>query len=337
MKSLALFTCLLIPFLVSGCSRPDINTLQGFAQGTTYTISYWADPAIPSGKVQVAARETLERIDRELSNYRDDSAIERFNRNQTTQPQTVPASLVKMVRVAGAVSAASQGCYDLTIRPLFKLWGFDDEFRVPRPPEIEAAMATVGMDRIEVLGDTRLRKHQPAVEVDVSSIAQGYTTGQIAEALESLGIRNYLVEVGGELLVRGSKPGDTPWRVAVERPLAGERKIQKVITIEPGGPLSVVTSGTYRHFYDRAGRRYSHIIDARTGAPVQHGLLSVTVLHPDPTLADAWSTALLCLGTEDALEVAEQHDLAALLIAEDGEGWREIYTPAFESDRWSIR
>lgn len=323
--------------ILSGCAEPELSSIRGFAQGTTYAVSYWSDPAIPMGKVQTATQETLDQIDLELSNYRDDSAIEQFNNTPTTRPQTVPASLVEMVRVASEVKRQSNGCYDLTIRPLFKLWGFGDQFQVPSSARITAAMAAVGMEKLTIVDARQLTKQNPDLAIDVSSIAQGYSTAQIALALEDLGIQDYLVEVGGELMIRGEKPDGEPWRVAVERPLAGEREIQKIIEIAPGSPLSVVTSGTYRHYYDAEGRRYSHILDGRTGMPVTHDLLSVTVVHPDPTLADAWSTALLCLGTAEALQVASAQNLAVMLIEADGDDWRELFSPAFDNDRWQLQ
>lgn len=336
MKAVLVLSLSVLLLGLSGCSGPELQSIRGFAQGTTYNVSYWSDPAIPSGKVQAAAQQTLERIDRELSNYRNDSGIETFNSALTLDALRVPPSLVELVRVAKEVGRSSDECYDLTVRPLFALWGFDDTFRVPSQEDIDATLAAVGMDKLIIVDDIRLTKLKANLAVDVSSIAQGYSVAQIAKALEELGIENYLVEVGGELLVEGKKPDNQPWRVAIERPLVGERAIHKVVEIEPGEPMSVVTSGTYRHYYDENNQRYSHILDARTGKPVEHDLLSVTVLNPDPTLADAWSTALLCLGTARALEVAETENLAVMLIEADGDGWREIFSHAFQSSRWRL-
>lgn len=324
--------------LATGCSENNqLSTVQGYAQGTTYTISYWSEAGVPPESVKARAESILAKIDAELSNYREDSAIEAFNRAQRTEPQEVPESLVALMRIAADVNAKSSGCYDLTIRPLFALWGFSAEFRVPAEKEVAAVLAGIGMDKLTAIGDRKLAKAVPGLAVDVSSIAQGYSTAKLAEALDQLEIKDYLVEVGGELLVQGQKPDGEPWRVAIERPLAGERAIQKIVEIKPGDALSVVTSGTYRHYYDKDGKRYSHILDARTGAPVTHELLSVTVIHPDPTVADAWSTALLCLGPDAALEVAEAEDMAVMLIEAEGEGWRETVSPAFENDRWQVR
>ncbi|QCF25994.1 FAD:protein FMN transferase [Hydrocarboniclastica marina] len=333
---LAIGICSLLA--LSGCSdEPQLLTITGFAQGTTYNISYWTADSVPAETVEAHAEQVLEKIDVELSTYRDDSDIVDFNNSRVTEAQVVPASLVDLVRIAKTVSAQSHGCYDLTIRPLFTLWGFDGTFRVPSASAVEETRRRIGMDRLTIAGPTLLAKAEADIGIDVSSIAQGYSTALLAAALEDLGITNYLVEVGGELLVKGGKPGGEDWRVAIERPLAGERAIQKIVEIEPGGALSVVTSGTYRHYYDEAGKRYSHILDARTGSPVTHDLLSVTVIHPDPTIADAWSTALLCLGTKAALEVSRKLDMAVMLVEADGDEWREHFSPAFENPRWQVQ
>ncbi|MCO7021486.1 FAD:protein FMN transferase, partial [Vibrio paracholerae] len=136
----------------------------------------------------------------------------------------------------------------------------------------------------------------------------------LAEVLKQHQITNYLVEIGGEMVVSGLKPNGDPWKIAIEKPLPGERTLQKVLAFD--FPQAIMTSGTYRHYFDQDGQRYTHIIDARTGAPVKHHTVSVTVLHDDPTQADAWSTALLCLGTTQGLEVANKNQIKALFIDE---------------------
>jgi thiamine biosynthesis lipoprotein len=123
-----------------------------------------------------------------------------------------------------------------------------------------------------------------------------------------------MVEIGGELQISGLKPDETPWRIALEKPLPNERKLHKIVSFDSGKPMALMTSGTYRHFFDSNGKRYSHILDARSGKPVEHNTVSVTVFHPDPTIADGWSTALLCLGSKEGLQVANQNQLAVLFI-----------------------
>lgn len=251
-----------------------------------------------------------------MSSYRPDSTIERFNQQHTTDSQPVGAEIVSLVQQARTVSQATGGCYDPTIKPLFDLWGFSaDSFTVPSHGAIKKALESVGMDKLVALEATHLKKTASNLQVDLSSIAQGYSVGQIAQVLETAGIQDYLVEIGGELIVKGSKPDGGAWRVAIEKPLPEQRTIEKIITVEASSaPLAVMTSGTYRHFYDYQGVRYSHILDARTGYPVTHHTVSATVLYPDATMADAWSTALLCLGKDTGIKVANNYSIPVLFI-----------------------
>lgn len=216
-----------------------------------------------------------------MSGYRADSTIEQFNRFINTRPQNVGREIVALVEIASEISEASNGCYDLTVKSLFQLWGFvDDHFVLPDPQTVQAVMKRVGMSNIESVGRDQLYKLEPTVEIDLSSIAQGYTAGRLAQILEQSGIRSYMVEIGGEIIAAGTKPGAQPWRIAIERPVPGDRRVEKVFSIR-GGAVAIATSGTYRHFFDQEGTRYSHILDARTGYPVTHATVSVTVVHSD--------------------------------------------------------
>jgi thiamine biosynthesis lipoprotein len=311
--------------LLSACTnRPELTKLSGFAQGTSYNITYQAPDGTDTTAVQSAINQEFARIDEALSNYRDDSAIEQFNAQKTTEPLVVDAELMHLVSVARQVHQASNGCYDLTIKPLFDLWGFKrDVFTPPDAEALAQTLAEVGMEKLEALSENRLRKTLPNLRIDVSSIGQGYTVARIAQILESFNVEHYLAEVGGELKIRGRKPDGKPWRIALEKPLPGERRLHKIVSFDSGEPMALMASGTYRHYFDQDGKRYSHILDARSGKPVGHDTVSVAILHPDPTLADAWSTALLCLGTEQGLRAADSAGLAALFIDQKGEALSE--------------
>ena len=312
LKSAALMLC--FSFL-QGCSEPTVQKLEGAAQGTTYHISYWSKAPLDTQVVADSVKNELATIDKTLSNYRPDSVIETFNKTESTESQLVGDEIVSLVRVAYTVYQATQGCYDLTTKPLFDLWGFKGENpSIPAQADIDKALTQVGMDKLEVVDDTHLRKKQANIRVDVSSIAQGYSVGKISRVLEQQGITDYLVEIGGELQTRGQKPDSQPWRIALERPLPGEQRMQKRITMPTDGVMAVMTSGTYNHYFDYQGQRYSHILDARTGRPITHDLVSVTVIHEDPTVADAWDTALLCLGQQEGLDVANSANIPALFI-----------------------
>jgi thiamine biosynthesis lipoprotein len=200
------------------------------------------------------------------------------------------------------------------------LWGFKkDAFSPPSDADLAQTMALIGLDNLETVDATHLRKQIPNLRIDVSSIGQGYAVSRIVKILEQLNVKNYLVEIGGELKISGKKPGGEPWKIALEKPLPNERKMHKIVSFDTGEPLSLMASGTYRHYFDSDGKRYSHILDARTGKPVDHSTVSVAILHQDPTIADAWSTALLCLGSKEGLQVANDNHLAALFIDQQGD------------------
>jgi thiamine biosynthesis lipoprotein len=315
-SSLSKYYGLILCFsLLTGCSEQAIQKLEGSAQGTTYHISYWSELPVDGKDIEASIHNEFDTIDKTLSNYRPDSIIETFNSTENTESQEVGNEIVSLVRIAQTVHRASQGCYDLTIKPLFELWGFrGDELTIPNESAILKTLTQIGMEKLEVVDETHLRKKQSNLKVDLSSIAQGYSVGKISRVLEQKGIKNYLVEIGGELKTRGHKPDSQAWRIAVERPLPGEQVMQKIITMPKESPIAVMTSGTYRHYFDHQGQRYSHILDARTGRPVSHDLVSITVIHEDPTIADAWDTALLCLGQKDGMKVANAEKIPALFI-----------------------
>lgn len=316
-----------------GCSKPqDVQKISGSAQGTTYHISFWSPEPVDTATIQQSVEAEFTRLDTQLSNYRKDSVIEKLNATVSSEPLEVSAEIMGLIEQARVVSTASGGCYDLTIKPLFDLWGFNgDKLTPPTTEALQTALKQVGFNQIKVLDATHIQKLNPQLRIDLSSIAQGYSVSRMVVLLEQHGIENYLVEIGGELQTRGKKPDGASWRVALEKPLSNERTMQKVVTINRIEPLAVMTSGTYRHYFDVAGKRYSHILDAKTGIPVDHNTVSVTVLHDNPTQADAWSTALLCLGRTKGLEVANKAGIAVLFIEHQGEVFNEFRSAPFEA------
>ena len=313
------YTSCMLLVMLTACSEPTIQKLEGPAQGTTYHISYWSEAPIDAKDIKAGVENEFTVIDKLLSNYRPDSTIETFNSVENTDSQEVGGEIVSLVKIAQVVNQASQGCYDLTIKPLFDLWGFrGDALTIPDDATILSTLKQIGMEKLEVVDETHLRKKQADLKVDLSSIAQGYSVERISKVLAQKGITNYLVEIGGELKTNGYKPGLQPWRIALERPLPEERTMHKIVTMPKDTPMAVMTAGTYRHYFDDHGRRYSHILDARNGRPVSHNLVSVTVLISDPTVADAWDTALLCLGQKDGMAAANTAKIPVLFIEVQG-------------------
>lgn len=321
--SVALVAC-------TSSSPPPLNTVSGIAQGTTYSLQWTGGAA--EGDIASAAEQELARIDALLSNYRSDSTLEQFNAAETTEPIELPSELIALLELAKRVHEASDGCFDPTVRPLVRAWGFDgDSPAVPAAAAIDAARALVGFGKLELLDATHARKAVAGLSIDMASIGQGYTAGRLAELLERHGSAAYLAEIGGEVVARGTKPDGSAWRIGVENPVYGA-SASPALRTPPTSRTAVITSGSYRHYLEVDGRRFGHIIDPRSGWAVEHGLLSVTVVGEDAALAAAWGTALLCLGPRAASLTAERENLAALLwIATEGEAAALLQSSAFQS------
>ncbi|MEO8465804.1 MAG: FAD:protein FMN transferase [Gammaproteobacteria bacterium] len=307
-----------------------LHTAAGLAQGTTYSLQ-WSGGPTDVDDVQRAAAAELDRLDALLSNYRADSTLEQFNAAHTVEPLAVPAELVTLLKLAKEIHGASHGCFDPTVRPLVHLWGFDgDTPSVPDAAAVAQVLASVGLDNLEILDAEHVRKTVPDLAIDMSSIGQGYSAERLGRVLEGYGIDHYLAEIGGEIFARGTKPRGQAWRVGVEDPAGGAGRALR-LPAEPG--TAVMTSGTYRHYFDVEGKRYGHIIDPRTGAPVDHALVEVTVIAHDGARAGAWGTALLCLGPEAAADAAEHEHVAALFAVRTGtDSVEQRRSPAIGAD-----
>lgn len=317
--------------LLASCAQPPrVQQFQGHAEGTTFRISWWADHSVDRDALRDQLRQALDQVDRWISNYRDDSRIEDFNRSTRTGWQTLPPDVVQLLSIAKTVYHDSHGCYDPTIEPLFDLWGFrSGHFKVPSAAQIAATKAEVGYDHVHLdPAHHRLRKDLPNLSIDMSSMGEGYSIWRLARVLEENGIHNYLVEFGGDMMIKGHKPDGSLWRIAIERPVPNEMKIQKVVTIRDQDGVSINTSGTYRHFFDEQGHSYSHILDARTGAPVTHNLVSASVIGSDPRVSDAWATAMLCLGQKQGMAVARRDHLKVFFIQQENGKLVESRSPA---------
>lgn len=288
-----------------------MRSVTGTAQGTTYSLQ-WLGGA-DEATVAQAAEVELERLDALLSNYREDSVLERFNAARTVDPIEVPAELVTLLEIASDVHAASGGCFDPTVRPLIRAWGFDgDTPSIPSEATLADARARVGFKKLSIVDATHLRKAVPGVEIDMASIGQGYTAERLASLLQTHGSTAYLAEIGGEVVARGLKGDGTRWRVGVENPVDGGGA-GPTLYVPSETRAAVITSGSYRQYLTEGSRRLGHVFDPRSGQPVDHALLSATVVGRDAATAAAWATALLCLGPADAAAFAERNGIAALL------------------------
>jgi thiamine biosynthesis lipoprotein len=334
-KTFSLFSLFLLFFNLCGCNeKPHETEVNGAAQGTTYHIKFAPNEKSASfEEVQRQITATLAEIDAQMSNYRDDSEISHINSKESSDWLPIPREIADLLVIANTVYQLTDGCYDLTVKPLFDLWGFSrHENRVPTDQEIAGILPHIGMSLLEIdAGAQRIRKIDPKIKIDLSSIAQGYSVGVVAHRLEALGIQNYMVEIGGEMMVKGRKVNGDDWKVGVETPSPLTRSVQKIIDIREEAGTAVMTAGTYRNFFEENGQTYSHIINPKLGRPVSHHLRSVTIMHDDPAWADAWDTALLCVGEEKAMQIAEQQNLKALLIYDKDAKLQEYMSKAFEA------
>ncbi len=309
-----------------GLLRPDLPVaelhMSGRTMGTTYNVKYRPTQNSPSLKaMQIEVDALLAEINHTMSTYDPESELSRFNRLRTTNWVPASAPLRSVLKAALEIGAQSEGAFDITVGPLVNLWGFGPEVhpdRIPLERDIAAARARSGLDKITV-SDTQsaIRKHRPDVFLDLSGIAKGYGVDRVAELMTGHGIEHYMVEIGGEIRVRGFKDQNTPWRIAIEKPLSGERSVHTMLALSD---IALATSGNYRNFFEIAGRRYSHTIDPTTGRPVDNHLVSVTVLAETSMRADAWATAFQVLGPERGMTIAERFNLPVLFVIErDGQ------------------
>lgn len=329
-----------LPLLAAGCAEPPPEsgevrrrwTIAGAAMGTTYRVTVVSDAGGGQGPsaVEAEVRRVLERIEGRMSHYRPDSELSRFNRARTVEPRQMSGETLKVVAEALAVGRASGGAFDVTVGPLVDAWGFGPPGRAPAAPDaagLAALRTRVGSGLLEVdLAASTLRKRRPDMALDLSAIAKGYAVDAVAARLAERGFGDHLVEIGGELRASGGNERGGPWRVAVERPFPGA-EAQRIVSLTDA---AIATSGDYRNHYDLDGARVSHTVDPRTGRPVTHGPLSVSVIAERCSLADARSTALNVLGPDEGYALAVARGWAALFVTGDGTGgFVERETPAF--------
>jgi thiamine biosynthesis lipoprotein len=324
-----LLSALLLLSLValSGCdSRPEIIKISGSKMGTSYNITVVADQPAPADLEQ-RIEAALDFIDQSMSAYKTDSEISHFNAQPVAEPQMISPQFADVLDISKLIWEQSGGAFDPTVGPLVDLWGFgpvptDDV--VPSHPQIAQALEAIGYQHLSI--DMQVISKSAPIRLDLSAVAKGYAVDQVADLLEMLALPDYLVEIGGEMRLGGSNPQGQPWRIAVEMP-AIIPQVQRVISAHD---VAIATSGDYRNYFEQDGVRYSHTIDPRTGKPVRHGLASVTVVGETCAEADAWATALMVLGEEQGMVLADKLGLAIYMLVKDGEEFKALSSEAFE-------
>ncbi|NOD34407.1 FAD:protein FMN transferase [Ruegeria sp. HKCCD7318] len=327
----------LLPFvalvaLLSGCfldKEPEVVRLSGETMGTTFNITAIGED-LDETKLAASVDETLAEVNAKMSNWDPNSEVSVFSASASTEPMTISNEFALVIAAANDVHEKTGGTFDVTLGPLIELWGFGPrkpEDPVPSDTDIQAALNSVGQSRLLTL-DTEagtLAKSDARVGINLSAIAKGYGIDAVAETLRDAGIENYLVEIGGDLVAMGQNEKGEAWRIGIEKPETGSQSIQLIVSVND---LGMASSGDYKNFFEQDGVRYSHIIDPTTGRPITHRTTSVTVLAENAMMADAWATAMLALGQEKGLKLAEEHKLAVYFISRDVTGGEEAYITA---------
>ena len=292
---------------------------SGMVFGTVYNITYECD-----SDLHQAIKAELQKVDNSLSPFNEHSVITAINQNQDVKPDEM---FLTVFNKAMEISRETDGAFDITVAPLVNAWGFGfKNGSQPNRQQVDSLRRLIGYEKV-ILKNDRIVKQSPDIMLDCSAIAKGYGSDVVARFLQQQGVKNFMVEIGGEVVTSGVNPQRLPWRIGVTKPtddsLSIKGEIQSVLNVTD---LAMATSGNYRNFYYKGGKKYAHTIDPKTGYPVQHSLLSATVLAKDCATADAYATSFMVLGIDGAKKVLERHpELMAYFIYADDKGQDAVW------------
>lgn len=328
-----MFLCALL-FLavgaISGCSeKPEQLVFSGMTMGTSYQVKIITNDDVPTENLGEQIENRLSSLNQTFSTYIETSELMQFNQAKTGQPQAISEDMQVVMSIAQEVYGLTDGAFDPTVAPLVNLWGFgpnESNNVIPQSEQIQQALSVIGLNHLVLNKAAKKAQREQDIKLDFSAIAKGYAVDAVADLLESSGIQHYLVEVGGELRARGYKPNGDLWRIAIERPSLVQGDVQQVIALQD---VAVATSGDYRNYFEKNGKRYSHTIDPRIGYPVDHELASVTIIEETAVKADALATAMMVMGPEDSLMLAEKYNIPVYILVKEADGFKVQYSKAF--------
>ncbi len=313
---LLLFLVIGTIFIVRQQRSMPYQTDKGFVFGTMYNISYQSEE-----NLQTEIDAELQSVDDIFSMFNEKSLVSSFNKSNSLK---LDGRLLKLYQLSCRVNEDTEGAFDITVAPLVNAWGFGfKNEQMPNDRQVDSLLSFVGMNQLCFDEETAvLSKKDSRTMLDFSAVAKGFGCDCIARLLRKHGIKNFMVEIGGEVVTLGVSPNRVPWRIGVTKPtddsLHTSQSLQTVLNVTD---RAMATSGNYRNFYYNNGHKYAHTIDPKTGRPVQHNILSATVLANDCATADAYATSFMVMGLERAQKLLERHqDLLAYLIYTDAEG-----------------
>lgn len=307
-------------FFLFSSEENELSRLSGYTMGTTYNLQIVEFPnSVDKDEIATEVTQLLSKLDTAVfSTYSPDSELSRFNRHAVGVAFDASQELIDVLVMAAEISEFSDGAFDVTVGPLVNLWGFGPTLAagsadVPSQESIDVARSSMGYDLISIDVANSQISRRADIYVDLSAIAKGYAVDQLADYFDALGVEDYFLEVGGELKIKGFKPGRQSWIPAIEAPLDSASQIYEVF-YSHGEEIAVAGSGDYRNYFEADGVRYSHEIDPRTGRPIDHTLAAAYVIESSTARADALATAFMVMGLEAGRELALNHDLAVYFI-----------------------
>ena len=301
---------------------------KGFIFGTVYNITYQSDKNLEKEIIR-----ELDKVDASLSPFNEKSIISKINRNEEA---VVDNYFYDVFNLAMQISEDTKGAFDITVAPIVNAWGFGFKSgSSPTSQYIDSLKQFIGYKKVRIDKDKHVVKQDERIMLDCSAIAKGYGSDVVARLFNAKGIKNYMIEIGGEIVASGVSDKRLPWKIGITKPsedsLGTSNELQTILNITD---CAMATSGNYRNFYYKNGKRYAHTIDPRTGYPIQHNILSATVIAKSCAQADAYATSFMVLGLDEAKKILERHpQLLAYLIYTNKDNEYEVWhSPALKID-----
>lgn len=334
---LAASFCLSLLVLYENLKKPveaEAHSFEGQTMGTFYNVQVSGPLPETEQAIQKEINVLLEQANSEISTYRSNSILSRFNQYRGTDPQPISRGMADIMLMALRIGNATHEAMNITVGPLVNLWGFGPDKHtlgaIPDQYQIDMARQKVGLKHLKLTSDSRgdfLQKDLPDLYVDLSCMGEGYGTELLSRLLDRKGITNYLISLGNAVFGRGVNAKGQPWHIAIQKPTDTTFEVLDVVNLQG---YDISTSGSYLNYFEKAGKRYSHIIDPATGRPIDHHLVSASVIAPTPLEANGWDISMMVLGTEKAIELAKEQGLAVYLVTKTDKGFTTYMSPQFK-------